>query len=198
MVNDSIKVIKGRDKIILSAPHSVLHMREKSIRTRETKTGVIVKTLANRCNVYGIYKTKNEYNDANWDKKCEYKNSLKNIINQEKIKAIIDIHGMAAHRKQDICIGVNEGKNIYGYNSILNNMIKIFNNYGFKNVTIDEPFGAKYEYCVSSYISRNCRIPAFQIEINAKYRIKKYKEYNNYNKLLYALKEIIELMDKEI
>ena len=107
MENTSINIIKGKEKIILSAPHSVLHMRENSIRPRETRTGTIVKTIANKCKVYCIYKTKNEYNDANWDTNCQYKNTLENLVKSEKIEALLDLHGMAAHRPQDICIGIN-------------------------------------------------------------------------------------------
>ena len=57
---------------------------------------------------------------------------------------------------------------------------------------------AKYEYCVSSYIAKECRIPTFQIEINLKYRSSIYNEYEKYNKLIGALKEIITLIDNKI
>lgn len=198
MKQESIKVIKGNNKIIISAPHSVMHVREGSVRFRETKTGVIVRTLANKCDVYGIYKTKNESNDANWDKECIYKRKIEEIVETEKIKALIDIHGMAAHRKQDICIGINGGKNILGKNNIVKEVVEIFNNFGFKNVSIDEPFDAKYEYCVSNYIARMCKIPTFQIEINLKYRTKKYEEYAKYNMLIKALTEIVKLLEEKI
>lgn len=191
MVENNIKVIEGKNKILVSAPHSVLHMRENNIRPREIKTGVMVKTLANKCHVYGIYKLKKELNDANWDKVCRYKEKVKNIVSKEKIKAVIDLHGMAAYRKQDICIGINNGKNIYGYDNIVKVMVRVFKKNGFKNVTIDEPFNAKYEYCVSNYIARECNIPTFQIEINLKYRSKRYKESERYNQLIDALVEII-------
>lgn len=195
---ESIKIIKGKEKIILSAPHSVLHMRENAIRPKEIRTADIVKKLATKRKVYSIYKIKNENNDANWDEKCEYKETLKKIIESEKIKALIDIHGMASFREQDICIGINAGKNIYGKHKLVQYMINIFNKYGFKNVTIDEPFGAKNENCVSTYIAKKCKIPTFQIEINLKYRSAKYKEFMYYNDLLNAINEIIEQMIKEI
>ena len=57
---------------MLSAPHSVLHKRNDSIRPRETRTKDIVKKLSKDCNTYSIYKLRSEYNDANWDEKCEY------------------------------------------------------------------------------------------------------------------------------
>lgn len=198
MTGNNIKIIKGNNKILLSAPHSVLHMRENSIKPRETKTGVIVKTLANKCDVYCIYKLKNECNDANWDKKCSYKIKVKQIVNKEKIKSLIDIHGMAAYREQDICIGINNGKNICGYEKLVSEMVNILKKHGFGNVAIDEPFNAEYKYCVSNYISRECKIPTFQIEINYKYRSKKYKEYEEYNKLIESLIEITNLIIDKI
>ena len=197
-MKENIRIIKGKEKVILSAPHSVLHIREDSIRPRETRTGDIVKKLSTRCKVYSIYKIKNEYNDANWDEKCKYKETLKKVIENEKIKALIDIHGMAAYREQDICIGINDGKNIYGKDKLVEYMINTFNKYGFKNVTIDKPFAAKNENCVSTYIAKKCKIPTFQIEINLKYRSEKYKEFMYYNNLLNAINGIIQQMINEI
>ena len=55
---ESIKIIKGKEKIILSAPHSVLHMRENAIRPKEIRTADIVKKLATKGKVYSIYKMK--------------------------------------------------------------------------------------------------------------------------------------------
>lgn len=198
MENKSLNVIYGEKKIILSAPHSVLHKRKGSIRPRETRTGLIVNNLSKKCKTYGIYKKKAELNDANWDRKCNYKKYLRELIKKEKIKALIDVHGMAKWREQDICIGINGGKNIQGNYKVLNSIIKIFNSYGFNNVTIDNPFGAVYKYCVSNYISRKCKIPCFQIEINLKYRSAKYKEYKDYNKLLETFEKVIQTLDEEL
>ena len=198
MTEKSYIVIKGKEKIILSAPHSVMHQRGKEVRPRETRTGAIVKVLSKHCKTYGIYKSKNEYNDANWDKKCEYKKAVQDLIKREKIKALIDFHGMSAYRKQDICIGINGGKSIKNQFYIIEAMKEIFNKYGFINVGIDEPFAAGYKYCVSNYISRKQHILAFQIEINLKYRSSKYSDYAKYNELLKALEEIIKLVINEV
>ena len=197
MEEQSFKVIKGKEKIILSAPHCVKHIREKSVRPRETKTGTIVRVLSKKYNTYGVYKTRNVNDDANWDEKCKYKKHIKEMVNKEKIKALIDFHGMAAHRNQDICIGINGGKNTNGDYNVVNKMIKIFNKYGFENVTIDDPFSAGYKYCVSNYIARECKIPTYQIEINLKYRLAIYKEYEKYKDLIKSLQEVVELLINE-
>lgn len=75
-------------------------------------------------------------------------------------------------------------------------MVAIFKKYGFENITIDNPFGAKNKHCVSTYIAEHCNIPTFQIEINLKYRSARFKEFKYYSKLINSLKEIIEYMKK--
>lgn len=195
----SFEVIKGKEKIILSAPHNVKHTRLNSVRPRETKTGAIVRVLSRKYNTYGIYKnSKDCNNDANWDEKCEYKEYIKKLVEKENIKALIDFHGMAAHREQDICIGISNGENIFGNYDVVNYMVYIFHKYGFKNVMIDIPFNAGYKYCVSNYIARECKIPTFQIEINLKYRLARYKEYEKHKDLLKALGEILEFITDKI
>ena len=42
-----------------------------------------------------------------------------------KIKALLDFHEMAAWRKEDICIGINDGKYIIGSNGIIPDDINI-------------------------------------------------------------------------
>ena len=46
MKEESFKIINGNKKILLSAPHSVLHQRQNNIRESETRTGDIVKRVA--------------------------------------------------------------------------------------------------------------------------------------------------------
>lgn len=198
MREKSYAIINGKSNIILSAPHCVLHKRKKEIRPRETKTGVLVKKLSKKCDVYGMYKTKNEYNDANWDRVCEYKKNLSKIIKDKKIKAVIDFHGMAAWRNEDICIGINHGKNIFENKKVVKEMVEAFNKHGFMNVTVDYPFGAKHPFCVSTYVARKNKIPAFQIEINAKYRMSLYPEFERYNDLENSLQEVVEIIKQRI
>lgn len=194
----NLKVIEGEKKILLSAPHCVEHTRENSTRPAETKTKAIVKALASSQKTYGVYKTKDEYNDANWDKECTYKSKVVELVNEENIKSLIDFHGMAAHREQDICIGVNDGKNVYGYDNLIGSMVRIFKEYGIKNVTVDDPFAARHEYCVSTYTATKCSIPTFQIEINCRYTLSKYEEYNKYGDLVEALEKIVELIEDKV
>ena len=106
MINKAFRTINGKNNILLSAPHSTMHKRGNSIRNSETRTGQLVRDVAIKANTYGIYKSRPELNDANWDKKSKYKDEVIAMVNKYNITALLDIHGMAAYRKQDICIGI--------------------------------------------------------------------------------------------
>ena len=196
MTDRAFRIINGKNSILISAPHSTMHKRGNSIRNAETRTGQLVRDVAKKANVYGIYKTKPEFNDANWDKKSKYKDEVIAMVKKHNITALLDIHGMASYREQDICIGINGGKNIKNKKDTLKKMIAIFNDNGFKNVSIDDPFGATNSSCVSTYTAQKCNIIAFQIEINQKYRSAKFKEFSKYNKLEKALTNVCKMLSK--
>ena len=196
MIDRTFRIINGKNKILISAPHSTTHKRGNSIRNAETRTGQLARDVAKKANVYGIYKIKPELNDANWDKKSKYKDEVVNLVKKNNLTALLDIHGMAAYRKQDICIGINGGKNIKNKKDILKKMIAIFNNNGFKNISIDNPFGATNNACVSTHTVKMCNIIAFQIEINQKYRSAVFKEFSKFKKLEKSLVEICKMLGK--
>ena len=172
------ELLEGNANIMFSAPHCVDHFREGKKKVKETNTGTIVKELNKIKNVPAIYKTKSEFEDANWDKESKYKEECKEYILKNNVKYFIDIHGMNYEREEDICIGTAYGRNILNREDILAIIVEQFKEYGYKNVSIDIPFNALNKNCVSSYVSRECKIPAFQIEINNKYRFPLCKEYN--------------------
>ncbi len=169
---------KGDIKIMLSAPHSVNHFRNGKVKSREINTDTLLKMIKERLDINIIYKTNSENEDANYDEVSKYRDTLVEYIRDENIKLLLDIHGMRCSRKEDICIGTAHGKNTKGREDIVEEMVRVFNKYGYKNVSIDEPFSAKNPNCVSTNISYRCDIPAFQIEINNKYRYPESEEYN--------------------
>ena len=96
----------------------------------------------------------------------------------KNIKLLIDIHGMRATRKEDICICTGFGENLRGNTNLVPLFKKIFKKNGFKNVTIDDPFNATYPYTVSHYVAKKAKIPCIQIEINNKFTYKKFESFD--------------------
>jgi len=166
------------NNVVLSAPHCCPQLRNGIMKKSETKTGVLVKDVSKAFNCSCIYKTKFYNNDPNWDKESTYRDQLVDFILANDIKLLLDIHGMSSKRNVDICISSNNGKNILNRFDLCEVIKSGFESCSFKNVFIDNPFNASGLNVISSYVSRNCNIPCFQIEINTKFLFSTFKEYN--------------------
>ncbi|MGN1330812.1 MAG: N-formylglutamate amidohydrolase [Clostridia bacterium] len=183
-----------KNNIMLSAPHCYPQFRNGEIKKKETRTGILVKDLAKKLSLSCIYKTKFYNNDPNWDDNSTYREQLVDFISIHNIKLLIDVHSMRAERDVDICIGINDGKNILNRFDIADEIKYVFESYGFKKVYIDTPFKAAFPNVISCYISKMCQIPCFQIEINNKFLHKDYDTYN-FDLAKNAFSEIIKKID---
>ena len=197
LIFDDFNILVGNLPIILSAPHCCNHFRNGKIKTYEYNTDTLVISTSNKIGTSCIYKTAFSYNDPNWDSVSNYKNELKNFILQNNVKFLLDVHGMAAERECDICIGTGFFNNICGRNDILDQLVCIFKDNGFKNVFVDKPFSASGHNVISSYISSECSIPCFQIEINNRFRNPIYDEYN-LNFLIDVFIQVVDFLKKDL
>jgi len=178
-------------KVILSAPHCYPQLRNGIKKKAETKTGILVKNVSKAFNCSCIYKTKFYNNDPNWDETSTYRDQLVDFILANDIKLLFDIHGMSSKRDVDICISSNNGKNILNRFDICDGIKSCFESCGFKNVFIDNPFNASGLNVISSYVSRTCNIPCFQIEINTKFLFSTFPDYN-YDQVASTIENILE------
>ena len=69
---EKYRVISGKKEILLSAPHSVNQFREDDIRSAEKYTGSLVKYLANKLDIYGIYEIFTHADPNNNEDNCLY------------------------------------------------------------------------------------------------------------------------------
>ena len=163
------QIVTNTVPIMISAPHSAKQLRNGKVQAKEAQTDYFATMIANRENVSCIFKTAFLNDDANADKESEYKVELKNFVQKNGIKYLLDLHTMSDKRLPDICIAINGGKNIQNRYTELQDIISAFNSNGISTVTVDEPFKAADPNCISNYISTTCNIPCFHIEINKKF-----------------------------
>lgn len=165
---DSFVIHTGNNAVMLSAPHFVKQLRNGKHKHSEPQTGYLAAALCRACGCHAIIKTRCLGDDANFDEHSPYRDALAQYVSSRKIGLLLDLHQMAPHREQAVCIGTGHSNNIYSRNDILEYIRSAFEQQGIAPVTIDTPFAAGYPHTVSSHIARECSIPCFQIEINSR------------------------------
>ena len=195
------KILKNKSKIIISAPHSVKHIREWEILLQDLLTWWLALYLWKRLNLSVIYSTSYKVWDPNYDENedSEYKQALAKYIKENDIKFLIDLHGCWSFRDFSIELGTwwKWNPNLLWNEKILKTIIESLNNslksyikHTKKPITENTIFSAGRETTVSSFISNECKIPAIQIEINKKLR--DINSPQNISLLINALEDMIE------
>lgn len=103
------EIIKGKEPILLSAPHVFAHRRPSLsglYKQGEPFTDEIVKNICEKTNAHGIYVTQEMSYDPNYYevKKNKYKKKVRDLIKEEKIKYFFDIHGLSDEYAYDFGI----------------------------------------------------------------------------------------------
>ena len=86
-------LLKGTSNILISAPHTVSQVRLGKRKPAEIGTLSVALALHKFSNTFMIAKTKNNYDDANFDQVSSYKDSIDDLVMKHKIDYIIDLHG---------------------------------------------------------------------------------------------------------
>lgn len=179
VVKGSHFVIKdGRNKIMISAPHAVNHYREGTMKYADINTGVIANVLHEQCDCPVIYTCGYSETDANWDEpeNCAYKQALKNYIDENEIRLLIDIHGSRESNELAFEFGTvdQNDKSLQGFGFITELFRICFEKYitdfDGKKIGKNIVFSASKSSTITNYISTASGIPCIQIEVNKVFR----------------------------
>ena len=119
--------------------------------------------------------------DPNFDENdnSEYKQTLTKNIRENDIKFLIDLHGCWSFRDFSIELGtwwewnpnlLRNDKLLKIIVNSLNDSLKAYIQHTKKPITQNTIFSASREATVSNFISKECKIPTIQIEINKELR----------------------------
>lgn len=196
----TFKILKNKTKIMISAPHSVKHIREWEILPQDLLTWWLALYLWKRLNLSVIYSTSYKVWDPNFDenKNSEYKQALVEYIKENDIKFLIDLHGCWSFRDFSIELwtwwewNFNLLWRLDILNIIeksLNDSLKSYIQHTGKTITKNTIFSASRETTVSAFISKECKIPTIQIEINKELR--DMDNIKNLSLLINALEKVV-------
>ena len=209
-MNKGFEIINGAGQVMISAPHCVAHIREGREKTAEAETKEILLKLCSKTGCYGIYKTYDSKNislniDPNYYD-SDYKRYLVEFIKKNKIRYLLDLHQMLPQKngvtRKDICLGTGGDNhcNIKGDLHLLELVQNTFIDNNFTVAINDYNLGATMSRTICQTVARECGIKCLQIEINSK-KVKKRLGFlffnKDYNKLIIALKKIVNLLKRD-
>lgn len=177
---------------MVSAPHCVKQYRNGKFKLPEDLTLSIARYLSECNEAHVIHKTKCVYDDANYDDKSSYRDSLVEYIKRNKVSLLFDLHGLSSKRSQDIIIGTDFSSNCQGYYWVAKVIKSYFSRTMLLNVGIDEVFTASNPNTVSNDIHARTGIPTFQLEINRRVLMNRMKSFLKY------FSEVITLVERDI
>lgn len=205
---------KGTIPVLISVPHSIKQPARgvynvNGYKLQDTYTGAIGKILSEKTGAHIIYKSSYTGVDDNYvtlsnngeTYKTPYRNKIEDIIKNNEIKLVIDLHGFSSDgASKAIELGTNSKKNFAGKEEFLDLIKNSLKKHGFvensrlkdTNLAIDEKFSAKVKNrTVTNYVATTLGVPAVQIELGSDFRIPKNGDMTNINKIINALTDVI-------
>lgn len=184
----------GSNNIIISSPHGVTQVRLGKNKVAENGSLATALYLKEKHDCFFIAKTKNNFDDANFDLNSPYKKKICELFSENNIKYLLDFHGLASHRECDVNLGTHLGKNIEVNTEIFDNLVEKLNLNGF-TVAIDQPFmGGRST--VSGYIKDIYKNAwTIQIEINCAITNNR-QNFEKFQKLLNTFSDWIESLEE--
>ncbi len=180
-------IVGGKGNILLSAPHGVGQVRLGKYKVAEIGSLTTALYLQRQLSLPLIAKTKNNFDDANFDENSIYKRELFDFVKKNDIKYVVDFHGLRGDRPCDVNLGTHFGQNIQTNVPLFDELVKILEKDGFV-VTVDQPFMANKNSVSSSVKEKFEDVWSLQIEINCSITNNR-KNFKKYSKLLQALCE---------
>lgn len=183
----------GTHPVLISAPHGAAHHRAGKLKPEEEFTSGLARYLAQETGCSAIFSTYQDRRDPNWDNRHRYKERIKQIVEKESIRFVIDLHGMSNRYGLGIALGTINGKSCPTYEGALTETLQTA---GFTQVPLNRlkpPHtlrqglrfqnwstflfnhpkftGGVVSHTVTRYVSEHLGIPAVQIELASLNRI---------------------------
>jgi len=164
--------------VMVSAPHSVAHIRNGKQKFAEPDTAAIVVFLVHEIKCAGIVNI-DGHRDPNFDKDKPFCDVMEETAKVYNIKAFLDLHESAPSRSYSFAIGTGYGKNVNENPDIASGLLKICEKHGISDAVVDlHPYAGAGEDRVATTMNRRSGLPAVQLEINAGFFMEGDRRYD--------------------
>jgi hypothetical protein len=166
------EVRRGEIPILLSAPHGAPHLRAGRWKGEDEYTAALAIQLGELTGASVIFVKNKTEEDSNWLPHTRYKDAIRQVVHEQGISFLADIHGADMRRAYKINVGViDEGDGTLcscpRFKPVIEEALRAFQ-YPLFNL---DSFTAGSPGTVTSFARHVCGIEAAQLEINACYRI---------------------------
>jgi len=191
-VNEDYIYIKGELPILVSAPHAVKQTNKNHIKFPDTITGGLALLVNELTDCHVITKAHNDGADPNnSDMGIDngYKEKIIEVMTDENIKLLIDLHGLRGDRQTDVDIITHFGMTIGQDITIIDELKRCLKENGILNISENKYYFAESEMVIVHKIWNVLKIPSIELEINWHYR--NVCEPNNLIKIIKSLEQFI-------
>ncbi len=171
--------VPGGVPVLLSAPHGAVHTRLGKLKQEDEYTTGFARLIAEKTDAHVIYTRRKSNTDPNWYPDVPYKRLLRQVIETEVIRFVLDIHGCAEHRDFRIALGTMGGESCPRQREVI---IRMFKAHGFFQdaenllcrLDVDRRFtatGLEGQETITRFVWETLGVPAAQFEIHPSLRI---------------------------
>jgi hypothetical protein len=175
--------IPGQTPVLLSAPHGATHTRDDKVKEEDEYTTGIARLVAELSGAHVLYARRKSQTDPNVDPHAPYRHQLRSIVNDFRIRFVLDIHGARSERAFAVALGTINRKSCPDQQT---QIVEIFEVYGFgrekppsDRLVINHPefTGGVSQDTITRFASQHLAVPAAQIELHETCRIvKRFKD----------------------
>jgi hypothetical protein len=170
------KIHKGRVPILIVAGHARKHIRKDKVKPADLNTDTLAKEISKKTDAWLIYTTTIQ-KDPNWYVNSPFRKRVKEIIKENNINTVYDIHGRKSKHPNLVELLPNKA-----FLNLHNAPIKSL------NVPI-LPLVDNEQLTLAEDLGRN-NIPCVEIEVRTDARYKKGAKHHDTVKLLTRLIKI--------
>lgn len=178
--------LQGSAPLLLSAPHSTIHMRNGRTKRADGFTGPFVQLLHRLTGAHALFANHRLASDPNWDKYSPYKSLLKRAVRQHGVRFVIDLHGMSNWHKVGMALGTINGRSCpdemplikqtldqHGFQTLSIREARNLPGLNWQTVVINHPrfTGGVSNYTVTRYVSDCLHVGAIQLELCSTIRV---------------------------
>ena len=139
------KVLEGKARILISAPHATAQTRENESKPADAGTGALAVMLHKLSDATVIYTTCRSPSDPNFYDDNDYKRELRRLIEQKRPKLVIDLHASHWYRPYDVDFGTLGGESLGRHPGWLTRFAEILRASGLRDFSQDYFAASKNE-----------------------------------------------------